>query len=462
MLSCLQPQPGQYVTETCLSGAPLVPGQNTGVSACSSCPKNTYIGSSCTSGDASNEGSQTLCYACPRHSSSPEASSRIEDCVCDAGYLRQGTGSATQCVPHCLSTTPYQSVGQGWCVSETTDDTGNGYWRAVDAESCELQCTSDVNCYAYTINAGENGCLIYTNGSEAPTGWFWIPGTVNQLGNFVGSGTHNGSCMVKQAPSSDCECPKSGCVTMPTMTLVSAGSFIMGCRVPRDTIDDDCESIMMPPHEVSLSRDLWAMQTEVTEALYVAVTGQTSAHSQCGPECPVINVTWREALSFANNLSLIDGLTPCYDPSKGTISDPAAQGNPYACEGYRLPTEAEWEYLARGGTGDAYAGSDIIADVAWYADTSNATRHPACTKAPNAYGLCDMSGNVAEWTADALFAYSSDAQVDPYTSGDTARRVIRGGSWASEPSQTRSAARSTHDPNAQTPTLGFRLVRSLP
>ena len=190
---------------------------------------------------------------------------------------------------------------------------------------------------------------------------------------------------------------------------------------------------------------------------------------------PVNNVSWYDALVYCNNLSIAEGLTPCYRISDST--DPKDWGDvpryeqapsyttwaaatcDFEANGYRLPTEAEWEWLARGGKDYTYAGSNIIGDVAWYEENTNeiGTREVK-TKAPNGYGLYDMNGNVQEWCWDWYGSISDSTASDGATSGDY--RVTRGGSWANQASETSISYRWYSNPYGDFYNLGFRVVRS--
>jgi len=175
-------------------------------------------------------------------------------------------------------------------------------------------------------------------------------------------------------------------------------------------------------------------------------------------------VSWYEALDFCNWLSWKEGLTPCYSLSGSTIICD------FSADGYRLPTEAEWEYAAMGGSrsrGYTHAGSDNPKEVAWYAGNSRETAsgmmggtHEVGSKAPNELGLFDMSGNVWEWCWDYYGSYSSTAERDPTGSPSGTDRVIRGGSWNNDAASARVSSRFWVVPVILTFDLGFRVVRA--
>ena len=231
---------------------------------------------------------------------------------------------------------------------------------------------------------------------------------------------------------------------------VSGGRFMMGC-VPGD---GDCYDMEKPRHEVMISHDMEVMTTEVTQGLYESVMGSNPSEFK-GDDRPVEEVSWYDAVNFANKLSEELGLSVCYSVDGTDVT----WSNAY-CNGWRLPTEAEWEYLARGGEEHIYSGSNNVGAVAWYGeDYSTGLTHPVGQKASNAFGLFDMSGNVFEWTWDLYGDYSSTSVTDPRGPSSGSGRVRRGGSWRYAAGLARSSRRGNLDPSRSSSTLGFRFLR---
>lgn len=228
--------------------------------------------------------------------------------------------------------------------------------------------------------------------------------------------------------------------------------------------------------------DLIVCDHEVTRGEYKEVVGsdpsKASAYDKDGNKLtgddvlnnPVNYVNWYNALVYCNKLSIKEGLTPCYtisgstDPDKwGTVPTSSNSTWTAVCDfdadGYRLPTEAEWEWLARGGENYTYAGSETVGDVAWYtSNTSDTGTREVKTKQANGYGLYDMSGNVWEWCWDRCRSVSSSTAAAGASSGPN--RVRRGGSWYHVSSGCMVAYRNGYGPYGRYDHIGFRVVRS--
>ena len=218
-----------------------------------------------------------------------------------------------------------------------------------------------------------------------------------------------------------------------TMIPVEGGTFTMGATSEMKNPDDDEQ----PTHPVTLS-SYYIGETEVTQALWMAVMGSNPSYFE-GDDFPVEYVSWYDCQTFINRLNSLTG------------------------KNFRLPTEAEWEFAARGGNQSRhtpYSGSRRIDDVAWYRDNSGDLTHPVKTKQPNELGIYDMTGNVYEWCQDWLGSYSSNAQTNPTGASSGSDRVLRGGGWGRSPRGCRSSNRSGETPEFSNDNLGLRLVLS--
>jgi formylglycine-generating enzyme required for sulfatase activity len=217
-----------------------------------------------------------------------------------------------------------------------------------------------------------------------------------------------------------------------SFVLVPGGTFQMGSTTG---IDNE-----WPVHTVQVS-SFYMGKYEVTQKEWMEIMGTNPSHFK-GDTLPVENISWYDAVEYCNKRSLNEGLTPAYRIDK-TRRD-GNNTNEYdevkwvvtwdrTMNGYRLPTEAEWEYAAKGGNKDPvayeYAGSNDPNSIAWYTDNSGGKTHPVGTKAPNSLDLYDMSGNVWEWCWDWHGDYGSGAQTDPLGASSGTSHVTRGGSW---------------------------------
>ena len=249
--------------------------------------------------------------------------------------------------------------------------------------------------------------------------------------------------------------------------LVPAGSFTMGCMLGRDDVAGGCLAEELPSHTVTVTRATWSMVMETSQAQWLTVMGYAPSYfTACGPDCPVERVSWHEAAAFANAVSQVQGLPDCYVCSglgSGVNCTPSGV-DPATCIGFRLPTEAEYEWLARSGGGFPYAGGSNADDVAWWSGNSGAMTHAGGTRTGTASGLHDVSGNVAEWTGDGWMGaanYPASATFDPFAPPD-AQVAVRGGGFGYSMVSTRAAYRDLTNPGDRRPYIGFRVVRSVP
>ena len=226
-----------------------------------------------------------------------------------------------------------------------------------------------------------------------------------------------------------------------TMIAVEGGTFNMGAQYIDSSgtnYDNDAVSDEKPVHSVTLS-DYYIGETEVTQELWEAVMGSNPSHFGGNPQRPVETVSWDDCQEFITKLNQLTG------------------------KNFRLPTEAEWEYAARGGNksqGYKYSGSNTIGDVAWYDDNSNSRTHNVKTKSPNELGIYDMSGNVWEWCHDWYNSnyYSNSPQTNPTGPSTGSYRVNRGGSWDDIAKFCRVSVRINYDPDGRFSNYGFRLA----
>ena len=239
----------------------------------------------------------------------------------------------------------------------------------------------------------------------------------------------------------------------PKLVKVPNGSFTMGSPT-----GESGRSADETQHAVTLTRDFWMAESEVTQRQYRNLMGSSPSAFK-GDDLPVEQVSWFDAVAYCNALSVKEKLTPCYQISGTTVG--WAEG--VACSGYRLPTEAEWEYAARSPATTVYAGSDLVDGLAWYDMNSGGTTHAVKTKTANGRGLYDLSGNVWEWVWDWYQGnYEALPMTDPIGPSTSANRVVRGGSWGNAASLARVARRDNDAPTTRTYGLGFRFVRSNP
>jgi len=235
-----------------------------------------------------------------------------------------------------------------------------------------------------------------------------------------------------------------------SLIRIPAGEFQMGS--PSSEAGRDADERQ---HRVVLTRGFLLGRTEVTQELYEAVMGSNpSRHIGCG-DCPVEQVSWLDAVTFCNRLSELEGLNPAYRVSGESVSWDRSSN------GYRLPTEAEWEYAARGGESTLYSGSDRLEEVGWFEDNSGKKTRSVGGLAANAWGLQDMTGNVWERVWDAYASdYPSTAKDPVVDGGATSKRVSRGGSGGSSARLARVAIRARRTPSNRHAYVGFRLARS--
>ena len=262
-----------------------------------------------------------------------------------------------------------------------------------------------------------------------------------QTASISGSLTSPTSSSNANVLSSSSSSPSGNTITIPVkngisieMVKVEAGSFNMGAT-PEMENPYDSEK---PVHRVTLTNNYYVGKYEVTQALWQAVMGSNPSNFK-GDDLPVETVSWNDCQDFISKLNAMTG------------------------KRFRLPTEAEWEYTARGGKksrGYQYSGSNTLDDVAWYYGNSGNKTHVVGTKLPNELGIYDMTGNVREWCQDRYDSYSSSPQTNPTGAASGSGRVCRGGRWYYSDWNCRSSYRHSFTPDCRYDILGLRLVLS--
>ena len=262
--------------------------------------------------------------------------------------------------------------------------------------------------------------------------------------------------------------------------LVEGGTFVMG--------NNSGGEFEKPAHSVTVS-SFYMCDHEVTQEEYTSVTRKSNVSGHKGTNFPMEKVSWYDAVYYCNKLSMSEGLTPCYafkgetdvqkwgdDYTKFYSDDPYPHWKltcDWTANGYRLPTEAEWEWAARGGKkskGYTYSGSNNIDEVAWHKGNSGSKPHAVKQKKANELGLYDMSGNVTEWCWDWFATYADGSETNPkgfsdgfYFMGIYIVRAYRGGTYESDSFRSRISARnSVIRPYKATNSFGFRVVKNVP
>lgn len=290
-----------------------------------------------------------------------------------------------------------------------------------------------------------------------------LAGAAAVLTSCGDSGSNSGSEATSKRPANSAQSNEDSPIDIVTksgieMVSLPGGEFLMGSA--QGNPDEG------PPHKVQLSA--FAIDKfEVTQELISKVQLPNPSHWQDSSKKPLERVRWRDAKQYCNERSLLEGLQPCYNEK--TMDWDCN----YGATGYRLPTEAEWEYAAKAGTEGPYdfGQSDKLRQHAWFAANADQKTHPVGQRKPNRWGLYDIYGNVSEWCEDIYSPtyYKIIPAMDPQgpvNPGSDVKRVIRGGSWKSSPDACRTTARQgelTGDSDAcfSTDYCGFRCVRRM-
>lgn len=272
---------------------------------------------------------------------------------------------------------------------------------------------------------------------------------------LAGCGQHSTPPSVPSTGGTNTPAPAAQTATssVPTnMVLVAAGQFIMGEKSEPDA----------PPHPVTLSAFLIDRHL-VTQEFYEKLMGSNPSRWK-GAGLPVEQVRWSDAVRFCNKRSEAEGLRPCYNLTTWQCD--------FAADGYRLPTEAEWEYACRAGTTTAYVCGDSpakLGEFAWFDRNSGGRPQPVGKKQPNAWGLYDMCGNLWQWCQDFYQpdGYGTAAVQDPHGPSEGPNKVVRGGAWRFGAETCRSGYRYNESPGYSDVCFGydiygFRCVRRAP
>jgi formylglycine-generating enzyme required for sulfatase activity len=346
--------------------------------------------------------------------------------------------------------------GAGWMVSQALQVSVNTRPVAVFTAAADppfsLFWHFDATA-SYDAEDGEN--IEYRWDFDGDSGWdtgWLVQDTISYT--FADYGEYNSKLQTRDLKGlSNEEAVAVAVAEMVEMVYVAGGTFTMG-----DTWGDGYSN-ELPTHMVTVS-SFNMSKYEVTQEQYEEVMGNNPSFFKGDSKLPVEGINWYDAVTFCNTLSTRAGLTPCY-----TINGLSTTCS-FNANGYRLPTEAEWEYAARGGPNDTnsgkYSGSDSPDGVAWYSSNSGNQTHPVGQKQPNELGLYDMSGNVWEWCYDWYYNsyYSISPPVNPTGPEEIGlTRINRGGDWGMPAKVVRVAVRGCNDPLTQN-YIGLRLLRA--
>ena len=396
----------------------------------------------------------------------------------------------------------------------TSQAPSNGTWTSLAAGydfECAIDTNGNIECWGQDVQGqasgapltqgwvkvdGEDGhaCAIHDLGvlmcwgqekytEDAPTWGHW---TDIDTGNAHSCGIYQTVCGNESIePSEECDdgnvVDGDGCSATCSLealepceipegwAYIPAGTFTMGSPVTDSYADQDQSEF--PQHQVTISSNYLMQKTEVTQYQWQSLMGNNPSNPGNCDSCPVDTVLWWEALAYCNALSAKEGFELCYELIGCNGEEPGNVMNctdvnfsGVNCSGYRLPTEAEWEYAYRAGTTTRwYCGDEdeCVEDIAWFNLPWPQSSQPVATKAPNNWGLFDMAGNVLEWCWDWWDKYGEEALINPIGPDTGTWRVNRGGMYSDWIKITRAASRNQYSPSTNSSFLGFRPVRTV-